>query len=331
MINMIENFNKEQCLEIYRKLRIGRRVEEKTIELGNQGEILGSIHAGIGMEAIGVGVTLALKGNDIALKTHRGHAQLVAEGTDPKYLFAELMGKSTGFVKGMGGSMHLAGISGVLGVNVTMAAGAALAFKMKKENRVAVGHYGDGAANLGPLHEAMNMAAIWSLPAVFICENNQYAVSTPSSYSSLLKNLSERSKAYGIPGETVDGMDVMEVYKAATKYIERARRGEGPAILECKTYRFEDHSKSTAAQKLAYRTNEEIDEWRKKDPLVLWVRRLLNEKLATEEDIQKIDAIVEKQIDDGVEFARKSPLPELEAAFSYMYATPYAGIPQRGW
>jgi acetoin:2,6-dichlorophenolindophenol oxidoreductase subunit alpha len=328
---MIENFDKEKCLEIYMKLKIGRRVEEKTIELGNQGEILGSIHAGIGMEAVGVGVTLALKEGDLALKTHRGHPQLVAEGVDAKYLFAELMGKSTGYIKGMGGSMHLAGISGVLGVNATMAAGAALAFKMRKEPRVAVGHYGDGAANLGPLHEAMNMAAIWDLPVVFVCENNQYAVSTPSSYSTKLKNLSERSKAYGIPGETVDGMDVMQVYKAASKYIERARRGEGPAILECKTYRFEDHSKSTAAQKLAYRTNEEIDEWRKKDPVMLWANRLLNEKIATEKDIQKMDALVEKQIDDGVEFARQSPLPELEAAFSFMYATPCPGIPQRGW
>jgi TPP-dependent pyruvate/acetoin dehydrogenase alpha subunit len=126
-------------------------------------------------------------------------------------------------------------------------------------------------------------------------------------------------------------MDVMQVYKAASKYIERARRGEGPAILECKTYRFEDHSKSTAAQKLAYRTTEEIDDWRKKDPVMLWANRLLNEKIATEEDIQKMDALVEKQIDDGVEFARQSPLPEPEAAFSFMYATPYPGIPQRGW
>ena len=211
---MIENFNKEKCLEIYRLLKIARRFEEKTIELGGQGEILGSIHAGIGMEAIGVGITLALKKGDIALKTHRAHGQLVAEGIDPKYLFAELMGKESGYNKGLGGSMHLAGLSGVLGVNVPMASGAALAFKMRKEPRVAVGQYGDGAANLGPLHEAMNMAAIWTLPAVFVCENNLYAVSTPSSYSTLLKNLSERAKAYGIPGETVDGMDVMEVYKA---------------------------------------------------------------------------------------------------------------------
>ena len=328
---MIENFNKEQCLEIYRKLKIARRFEEKTMELGSQGEVLGSIHAGIGMEAVGVGVTLALKEGDIALKTHRAHGQLIAEGVDPKYLFAELMGKINGYNKGLGGSMHLAGLSGVLGVNVPMASGAALAFKMRKESRVAVGMYGDGAANLGPLHEAMNMAAIWTLPAVFICENNLYAVSTPSSYSTLLKNLSERAKAYGIPGETVDGMDVITVYKAASKFIERARSGQGPAILECKTYRFEDHSKSTAAQKLAYRTNEEIEQWRKKDPVILWSDRLVKESICTKEEILSMDGVVEKTIDDSVEFARQSPLPELEDAFKYMYATKCEGIPQRGW
>lgn len=328
---MIENFNKEKCLEIYRLLKIARRFEEKTMELGGQGEILGSIHAGIGMEAVGVGVTLALKKGDIALKTHRAHGQLIAEGVDPKYLFAELMGKESGYNKGLGGSMHLAGLSGVLGVNVPMASGAALAFKMKKEPRVAVGQYGDGAANLGPLHEAMNMAAIWTLPAVFVCENNGYAVSTSSKYSTLLKNLSERAKAYGIPGETVDGMDVIEVYKAASRLIERARSGQGPAILECKTYRYEDHSKSTAAQKLAYRTNEEIEEWRKKDPVILWAARLVKENVCTKEEIEAMDASVEKTIDEGVEFARNSPLPPLELAFKYMYATECQGIPQRGW
>ena len=172
---MIEKFNKEQCLDIYRKLRLGRRFEQKSMEEGSQGEILGSIHVGIGMEAVGVGISLALKEGDIALKTHRDHGQLIAEGVHPKFMFAELMGKINGYNKGLGGSMHLAGISGVLGVNGPMAAGAALAFKLKKLDRVAVGLYGDGAANLGPLHEAINMAAIWTLPVVFVCQNNQYA------------------------------------------------------------------------------------------------------------------------------------------------------------
>jgi TPP-dependent pyruvate/acetoin dehydrogenase alpha subunit len=330
---MIENFSKEKCLDIYRQLKIARRIEEKTIELGGQGEILGSIHAGIGMEAVGVGISLALKEGDIALKTHRDHGQLVAEGVDPKYIFAELMGKVTGYNKGLGGSMHLAGISGVLGVNVPMASGFALAFKMRKESRVAIGQYGDGASNLGPLSEAMNMAAIWTLPVVFICENNMYAVTTPIKYTSLLENLSDRSKAYGIPGVTVDGMDVIAVYKAASELIERARSGRGPAILECKTYRYEDHSKSTAAQKLAYRSSEEVEAWKEKDPVIQWPNMLLKENICTKDEIAAVDALVEKSIDEGVEFARNSPLPELENAFKYMYATKIEGedIPQRGW
>lgn len=328
---MIEKFNKEECLEIYRKLKIGRRFEEKSMELSNQGEILGSIHVGIGEEAVGVGISLAMKEGDISIKTHRGHPQLIAEGVDPKYMFAELMGRADGYNRGMGGSMHLAGLSGVLGVGGHMASGAALAFKMRKENRVAIGQYGDGASNLGPLHEAINMAAIWTLPVLFICENNGYAVSTSIKYSSPLENLSDKAKAYGIPGETVDGMDLIEVYKATSRLIERARSGKGPAMLECKTYRFEDHSKSTAAQKLQYRTDEEIESWRKKDPIITWPERLIKENICTKEEIEKIDELVEKQIDESVEFAQNSPLPEDEDAFKYMYATECAGIPQRGW
>jgi acetoin:2,6-dichlorophenolindophenol oxidoreductase subunit alpha len=331
MINMIEKFNKEDCLEIYRKLKAGRRFEQKTMELGDLGEVLGSIHVGIGMEATQVGIALALKEGDVAYKTHRDHGQLVAEGVHPKYLFAELMGKIDGYRKGLGGSMHLAGISGVLGTQGHMAAGAALAFKLKKENSVAVGQFGDGASNLGPLHEAINMAAIWKLPVLFLCQNNQYAVSTSIKYSSLLENLSDRSKAYGIPGETVDGMDVIAVNEAVSRLMERARSGKGPAILECKSYRFEDHSKSTAAQRLAYRTNEEIEAWRKKDPVVTWPERLLKENICTKEEIEKIDELVEKTLDEGVEFARQSPLPEDEHAFKYMYATKCPGIPQKGW
>lgn len=328
---MIKEFDKEKCLDIYRKIKTGRRLEEMTIELSNQGEILGSIHAGIGMEAVGTGITLALKEGDIALKTHRGYTQMIIEGTHPKYLFAELFGKVGGYCRGLGGSMHLAGISGVLGTNGHMGAGAALAFKYRKENRVAVASYGDGAANLGPLHESMNMAAIWKLPIVFVCENNQYAVSTSHNYSNSLEKLSDRAKAYNIPGETVDGMDIIAVYEGAKKYIERARSGQGPAILECLTYRYEDHSKSTAAQKLTYRSDEEIEEWKAKDPIKTWPQRLIDEDICTQEEIDKIDEEVENLIEESIEFAKQSPFPDVEDAFKYMYADPYPGIPQKGW
>ena len=328
---MIENFDKEKCLDIYRRLKMSRRFEQKTLELGGQGEILGSLHVGVGQEAVHTGIALALKEGDIAFRTHRDTGQMIAEGIDPKYLFAELMGKINGYCRGLGGSMHLPGISGVLGVNVPMASGAALAFKMRKEKRVAVGQYGDGASNLGPLHESMNIAAIWKLPVVFICENNGYAVTTPIKYSSLLENLSDRGKAWGIPGETIDGMDVMTVYKAASRLIERARSGEGPAILECKTYRFEDHSKSTANLVLSYRSKDEIAEWMKKDPILRWSERLINEKICTQDEIAKVDELVEKTLEEAVEFARNSPLPEPEDAFKYMYASKIEGIPQKGW
>ncbi len=328
---MIENFDKEKCLDIYKLLKMSRRFEQKTLELGGQGEILGSLHVGVGQEAVHVGIALALKEGDIAFRTHRDTGQMIAEGIDPKYLFAELMGKKNGYCMGLGGSMHLPGISGVLGVNVPMAAGAALAFKMRNEKRVAVGQYGDGAANLGPLHESMNMAAIWRLPVVFICENNGYAVTTSAKYSSLLENLSDRGKAWGIPGETIDGMDVMAVYKATSRLIERARDGEGPSILECKTYRYEDHSKSTANLVLTYRSKDEIEAWKKKDAIARWAQRLLDEKICSQDELDKIDALVEKTLDDAAEFARKSPLPEPEDAFKYMYASKIDGIPQKGW
>lgn len=328
---MIKQFNKEQCLDIYKRLRTGRRFEEKTIEISNQGDILGSIHAGIGMEAGGVGISLALKDGDIAYRTHRGFSQMLAEGEDPKYMFAELMGKKVGYNKGMGGSMHLAGISGVLGTNGHMAAGAALAFKTRGEKRVAIGQYGDGAANLGPLHESINMAAIWKLPVVFVCENNQYAVSTSVKYSNSLENLSDRAKAYNIPGETVDGMDVIAVYEAATKFIERARNGEGPAILECVSYRYEDHSKSTAAQRLTYRPQEEVEAWKKKDPLITWPQKLIDEKICTQKEIDKVNEEVEEVLAEAEKFAKENPFPEPEDAFKYMYATPVPGLPQKGW
>jgi len=327
---MIENFDKDKCLDIYKYLKLGRRFEEKTIELGNQGEIPGSLHAGIGMEAIGVGISLALKEGDLTFKTHRGHSYMIAEGAEIKYMFSELMGKANGYNKGRGGSMHLAGISGVLGSTTHMAAGAALAFKLRKENKVAVAYFGDGASNQGPVHEAMNMAAIWQLPVVFVCENNQYAVTTSINYSSHIKNLSERAAAYGFTGVTIDGMDVIEVYNSASKLIDYARNGKGPSLLECRAYRFLDHSIGTANLKLNYRSVGEIEEWKKRDPIITWPERLINEKICTNDELQKVDILVEKIINDAVEFARNSKLPDPDEALKYMYSSEIEGIPQSG-
>lgn len=328
---MIEEFSKDKCLEIYKYLRLGRLFEEKTIELNFQGKIPGSLHPAIGMEAIGVGVSLALEKGDVALKTHRGHAAMIAEGMEMKYMFAELMGKSNGYDKGKGGSMHLAGISAVLGSNTHIASGAALAFKLRNEKRVAIGYLGDGAANQGPVHEAMNMAAIWKLPVVFVLENNEYAVTTPINYSILIKNLSERAKAYGFSGITIDGMDVLEIYKTAKALIKRARIGEGPSLMECKTYRYCCHSVGTEKLKLNYRTNEEIKNWKLKDPINLWAKKLLEENICVSSELKEIDSIAEDLIEESVDCAINSNWPEPEEAFKDMYATKYSGIPQRGW
>jgi len=328
---MVKEFSKKKCLEIYRLLKLGRRFEEKSVELGDQGEIPGSLHPAIGMEAIGVGISLALKKGDITKKTHRGHSTMIAEGADIKYMFSELLGKANGYNSGKGGSMHLAGISAVIGSSTHMAAGAALAFKLRGEKRVAVAYYGDGAANQGPVHEAMNMAAIWNLPIVFVCENNLYAVSTSASYSTLLKNLSERAKAYGFIGITVDGMDVISVYKAAKELIEDARSGKGPSLLECKAYRFCCHSVGTERLGLNYRSNEEVEEWRNRCPIKLWSDRLIKENVCTREKLEEIDKEVEKEIEKAVDFARKSKFPDTEDALKDMYATVYKGIPQPGW
>lgn len=328
---MIENFSKEKCLDIYKYLKLGRRFEEKTVELGNQGEIPGSLHTGIGMEAIGVGVNLALGKDDITIKTHRGHSAMIAEGADTRYMFSELLGKSNGYNKGRGGSMHLAAISGVLGSSTHMAAGAALAFKIRKEKRVAVGYYGDGAANQGPVFETMNMAAIWKLPVIFICENNQYAVTTSVKYSNLIEHLSERAEAFGFEGVTVDGMDVIEIYKATLKFIELARNGGGPGLIECITYRFQDHSIGTANLKLNYRSINEVEEWKKRCPILKWSGRLISENICTKNELLKVDDLVEKIINDAVEFARNSELPDPQSALKYMYASECKGIPQPGW
>ena len=328
---MIKEFSKEKCMDIYKKLKLGRRFEEKIVELSEKGEIPGSIHPACGMEAVGVGLRLALNEKDLLIKTHRGHPIMIAEGADIRFMFSELMGKANGYNKGKGGSMHLANVNGVVGSAVALAAGAALASKLKNKNQVAVGLYGDGAANQGPVFEVMNMAAIWKLPVVFICENNQYAVSTSVKYSSPLENLSERACAFGIPGVTVDGMDLIEIYKAAKELIERARSGIGPSILECKTYRYYGHWVKEPTLGLNYRTDEEIEYWKSRDPIKLWSKKILDEGICSQDEITEIDSLIENEIELALEFAYESDFPEPEEAYKDMYATEYEGIPQKGW
>lgn len=328
---------KELALDFYKKMKLIRRFEEKVVELVNRDEIYGTTHECIGQEAVAVGVCSALRSSDYITSTHRGHGHVIAKGGDIRYMFSELMGKVNGYNRGKGGSMHISdpdlgilGANGIVGAGVPIAVGAALAVKMKKMDRVVISFYGDGAVNQGVVHEAMNMAAIWNLPVIFVCENNQYAVSTSITYSTRIKDLSQRAAAYGFSGRTIDGMDVEEVYITSREIIEKCRSGGGPYLLECKTYRFHGHFTAEPVLGLKYRTDEEINSYRERCPIKSWVNRIIKMNLCSKEDIEGIDHQIEMRINEAVEFARKSSFPLQESAFEDMYATNFEGIPQRG-
>jgi acetoin:2,6-dichlorophenolindophenol oxidoreductase subunit alpha len=335
---MFEEITKEKALRLYKTMKLCRRFEEKAVELVNKDEIYGVIHEYVGQEAVAVGVCASLNDDDYITSTHRGHAHIISKGGEVKYMFSELFGRANGYNNGKGGSMHIAnpaigilGANGIVGAGVPIAAGAALAMKIKNSEQVAVTFFGDGGANQGVVHEAMNMAAIWDLPMIFVCENNKYAVTTPASYSSRIEKLSERSKAYGFSGQTVNGMDVLEVYNAAKKIVDQIRKNPKPYLLECQTYRFHGHFSGEQFMNLGYRTKEEINYYMSIDPIITFGKKLLDAKIATEDEITKIDASVEEIIDDGVSFAKASSLPEAQDALKDMYKINYDGFPRKGW
>ena len=332
--------NKDLYKKMYRNLKLARVFSEKILELGNKGEVPGFLHSAIGMEAVGVGVCMASKKKDIVLPTHRKPAQLITKGAEVKYMMAEYMGKVDGYNKGKGGEIHCSpdlniGVMSVesqIAVGIMpIAGGIALANKLRGNNNVTIAFYGDGGANEGATHETMNMAAIWDLPILFVCEHNKYAVSTSADYSSKLENLSERARAYDFSGITIDGMDVLKVYNAAKEIIEKIRSGGGPFILECKTYRYHGHYTGEEFLKLKYRTKEEIDYWRSKDPIMNFKEKLLKSQEFKENEIEKIDQSIDTLMEEAVKFARDSEYPEPGDAFKDMYATEYKNIPDKGW
>ncbi|MEK6709602.1 MAG: thiamine pyrophosphate-dependent dehydrogenase E1 component subunit alpha [Nitrospinota bacterium] len=307
---------------MYRTMLRIRRFEEKTDELFMAGRIKGAVHVSIGQEACSVGVCAALNPDDAILTTHRGHGHSIAKGTRLNEMMAELLGKSTGLCKARGGSMHIADISkghygahSIVGANMPMAAGMGLAYQLERKGRVAVVFFGDGASNQGSFHESMNLCAIWKLPVVFFCENNHYAVSFHVTRSTSVRDISLRAQSYNAPGVTVDGMDVMAVYEATREAVARARRGEGPTLIEAKTYRFFGHSRGDP-QFGPYRTKEEVEQWRKRDPVVA-AERLF--KLTGAEKKAAADEVA-RELAAAVEFAEKSPLPTLESALEDVYA-----------
>ena len=318
VVRSLMELPKEKLVEMYRKMFEIRSFEEKVFELYAQNMVPGTIHLYAGEEAVAVGVCSNLRKNDYITSTHRGHGHCIAKGADPKKIMAEILGKKTGYCKGKGGSMHIAdfsvgmlGATAVVGAGIPIAVGAGLSIKLRGTDQVVACFFGEGASNQGTFHEGINLAAIWKLPVLFICENNLYAMGTRQSRVMLIKDIADRAAAYGIPGVVVDGNDVLAVYEAAGKAVERARKGEGPTLIECKTYRHKGHSRIDPAK---YRPREEVEEWLRKDPIKRFKEKLLKEKLLSEVEIQGIEMEVTNEIEKAVKFAVESPYPKPEEA-----------------
>jgi pyruvate dehydrogenase E1 component alpha subunit len=297
------------------------KVEEKFLA----GEIPGFVHLYIGEEAIAAGVMAHLGKDDYIQSTHRGHGHTIAKGADLKRMMAEIFGKRSGCCKGKGGSMHIAdfsvgmlGANGVVGGGYTLATGAALATKMQGKDSVSVVFFGDGASNRGTFHEAANMAAVWGLPVIFVCENNQFASTTPYRTTTSVTDIADRAAGYGMPGVIVDGNDVFAVYEAAGKLIEKARKGEGPAILECKTYRIKGHFVGDPER---YRTREEVQKVCESDDPLERFRCAVSEKgLLSEKELDEILSSSRQEVEEAVSYAQNEPEPEPSELFSDVYA-----------
>lgn len=318
--------DKEILHKIYHTMVRIRMFEERIMELFQQGRLPGFLHVSIGQEAVPSGFCAHLRDIDYISSTHRGHGHVIAKGARLDRMMAELYGKKTGYCKGKGGSMHIAdldlgilGANGIVGAGIPIATGTALAFKMRRTDQVVVCFFGDGAANTGAFHEGLNLASVWNLPVVFVCENNQYAESTPQRVHQKIKDISVRALAYDIPGETVDGMDVLEVYRVASEAIARARGGGGPTLVECKTYRFHGHYVGDPGT--AYRRPEEVEEWKQRDPIAALARRLVAEGMATEAGLNGVHEAVQREVEDAIRFAEASPEPDVLDALEDIYVS----------
>jgi pyruvate dehydrogenase E1 component alpha subunit len=322
--------NADKLLWMFRRISLVRRFEEQLKWLVETGAPVGPVHYSIGQEAVAVGVCAALERDDWIASTHRGHGHCIAKGAEVSPMMAELFGKVSGTNRGKGGSMHMTDLGkGILGVNpivgagVAHAVGAALSAKVRKTTQVAVAFFGDGAAGIGTLHECMNMAAIWRLPVVFVCENNGYAQSTPFEYASAVPSVALRAAGYAMPGIEVDGQDVIAVWQAAEAAVRRARGGGGPALVECRTYRYYGHHQTDDTRR--YRLPEEEAAARERDCLISLRARLEKLGVASAADLNAIDAHNKAAVEDAVVFARESPLPDA----SELVTDVYAGEPRR--
>ena len=306
--------------ELLAKMVLTRTFEENAEEMFALGKVHGTMHLSIGQEAIAAGAGPALRRDDYLLNTHRGHGHFLVWGGDLNRMMAEFLGKETGYCRGRGGSMHIAdvesnnlGSQGIVAGNLPISVGVGLSIKMRKTDQLVLTLFGDGASNEGAFHESLNMAAIWNLPIIFLCENNQYAMSMAFEKAFKVEQISDRAAAYGMPGVTIDGNDVIAIYEAVQAAAKRARAGNGPTLIEAVTYRWRGHSKS---DRQLYRTREEVKSWMEKDPIQRF-KKLLN---VSEEEFKKIEAQAKEDIRKAVEFAEASPEPDVASILEGIYA-----------
>lgn len=315
---------RDTLLHMLRKLLEVRLFEEKAFELFGQDLVPGTLHLYLGQEAVAVGVCENLRKEDLIQSTHRGHGHCIAKGAQLDKMLAEIFGKATGYCKGKGGSMHITdcsigilGACGVVGGGLPIAVGAALSAKLRKTNQVVACFFGDGASNQGTFHESLNMAALWKLPVVFVCENNLYAMGTRISKATPINNIAIRASGYGMPGVTVDGNDVIDVYEAAREAVAKARTGEGPTLIEAKTYRHKGHSRFDPAK---YRPEGELNEWLEKDPIERMKRILIKEKILSESDYKHMREEITEAVEAAAKFAIESPFPAPEETLTDVFA-----------
>ena len=322
----VKDYSKEQLMSFYETMIRIRRFEEETFEFYKQGLMAGLAHLYIGEEAIATGVCAALKEDDYIGSTHRGHGHLVARGADTDRLMAEILGKKTGYSNGKGGSMHIMamdkgilGANGIVGGEIPIATGAAYSAKYRGTDQVAVSFMGDSATNEGTFHESLNMAAAWDLPCIYVIENNLYGISVDIRDVTNTPDLAVRAQAYNIPGIVVDGMDVIAVYEVAKEAIERARKGEGPTLIECKTYRWQGHHVGDPALYRKRKSETEKEDWMKKCPIENLKKEVLEAGIATAEEFAAVEVAVEEEIQAAVKFAVESEYPPAEDAYTDVF------------
>lgn len=317
--------DRDQLLDIYRKMVTIRKFEEAVWDLYTAAIMPGLAHLYIGQEAVAVGVCSALRQDDYITSTHRGHGHCLAKGARVDRMFAELLGKAAGYCRGKGGSMHIAdqelgnlGANGIVGGSLALAAGAGLSAHLRGADQVTASFFGDGALNQGLLLESMNMASVWKLPVIYVCENNKYGEYTPMTRVTAGSDVSARGQAFGIPSVTVDGQDVLAVHEATQEGVKRARAGEGPTFIVCNTYRYRGHH--VGDQQRAYRTREEEQEWQARDPITRYANWLVEQQQGAAEQLAQLEADVEAEIKAGVEFAKAAPFPGPEEVDQHVYA-----------